>query len=75
MNCTRQCVLSIILFMLIVAISCQFRVEATRLLQEDFASVGKGYHAKYSLYESSKYKMAYFLERLSSGPSDGGGGN
>lgn len=67
----------IILFVLVITISCQVRVEGrTRMLQEDFANTGNSYSlSKYPLSDWTKHRMAYLLERLASGPSDGGGGN
>lgn len=65
--------LSSILIVLVVAISCGIQVEATRVLHEDFASMGKNDFSIHPLFDRAKYNMVYLLGRLASGPSDGAG--
>jgi hypothetical protein len=62
----------LIIFIISVAIFSHARVEATRVLAEDFA--GANHLETYSsIYEKAKHSMAYWLERLPSGPSPGDG--
>ncbi|GAB4825573.1 hypothetical protein Ancab_008447 [Ancistrocladus abbreviatus] len=51
-------------------------VSAMRLLSEDFNGV-KDDFSKYNshVYEIAKHNLAYWVQRLSSGPSDGGAGH
>ncbi|KAE8076601.1 hypothetical protein FH972_015238 [Carpinus fangiana] len=60
----------LIIFVISVAILSHARVEAARVL----ASANQ--LETYSfVYEGAKLNMAYWLERLSSGPSNGGDGH
>lgn len=63
------------LLVLVISISCQFRVEAARVLQGDFVPTGNNYISMYPLYEKAKDQMAYLFERLASAPSGRGGGH
>ncbi|KAB1225303.1 hypothetical protein CJ030_MR1G008994 [Morella rubra] len=63
----------LIIFVVSAAILSFSRVEATRpLLCEDFASANQP-ETYSSIYQNAKDSMACWLERLSSGPSDGSG--
>ncbi|KAB1219426.1 hypothetical protein CJ030_MR3G001091 [Morella rubra] len=64
-----------IIFVILVAIACHSGgVDATRVLNEDFA--GAGHLQKYSaVYEKAKHTMANWLQRLPSGPSPRGPGH
>ena len=42
---------------------------------EDFASDNNGISNYPSVYQNAKYNMAFWLEQLVSGPSDGGAGH
>ncbi|CAK9149526.1 unnamed protein product, partial [Ilex paraguariensis] len=58
----------------VVAIAGQVRVEAKRILSEDFA--GANHLASYpSMYEYAKETLSCWLERLASGPSPRGPGH
>ncbi|KAE8076600.1 hypothetical protein FH972_015237 [Carpinus fangiana] len=60
----------LIIFVIYVAILSHPRVEAARVLPSaDHADVVETYS---SVYEKAKLNMAYWLERLPSGPSPGG---
>ncbi|XWS35321.1 hypothetical protein CRYUN_Cryun21dG0115900 [Craigia yunnanensis] len=61
----------LIIFVISVAIFSQVRVEATRVLAEDFA---KANHLETysSVYENAKFTMSCWLERLASVPSPRG---
>ncbi|KAG7996508.1 hypothetical protein I3843_01G163700 [Carya illinoinensis] len=74
MNFRRTSTLFIVIFVITVAIMMSHaRVEATRVLFEDFSSVN---HLETQLfYEKAKHTMASWLERLPSGPSDRGAGH
>ncbi|EEF27866.1 conserved hypothetical protein, partial [Ricinus communis] len=52
----------------------QVRVEATRVLPEDFASTNH-LETYSSVYEKAKSHMSCWLERLASGPSPRGRGH
>ncbi|KAE8718318.1 hypothetical protein F3Y22_tig00110015pilonHSYRG00150 [Hibiscus syriacus] len=68
--------LSTLLIILVIsaAISSRVRVQATRVLGEDFA---KANHLETysSVYEKAKFTMSCWLERLASGPSPKGPGH
>ncbi|KAE8076617.1 hypothetical protein FH972_015254 [Carpinus fangiana] len=69
----RKSITLLIIFVIVVAIfdhGC--RVEASRVLSEDFASVNH-LHTYSSFYDKAKRNMAFWLERLPSGPSPGAG--
>ncbi|CAK9148807.1 unnamed protein product [Ilex paraguariensis] len=58
----------------VVAITSPVRVEATRVLSEDFG--GANHLASYpSMYEHAKETLSCWLERLASGPSPRGPGH
>ncbi|KAG8655405.1 hypothetical protein MANES_04G047561v8 [Manihot esculenta] len=64
----------LVIFFILVAVLRQVRVEATRVLQEDFAT--ENHLETYSLvYEKAKNTMACWLESLASGPSHKGPGH
>ncbi|KAB1219433.1 hypothetical protein CJ030_MR3G001083 [Morella rubra] len=64
----------LIIFFISVAILSHAGIEATRVLSEDFA--GANHLEKYSsIYKEAKHSMAYWLERLPSGPSPRGAGH
>ena len=64
----------LIIFVVCVALLSQTGVEATRVLSEDFGSAN--HLEEYSsIYERAKHTMAYWLERLPSGPSPSGPGH
>ncbi|CAK9149525.1 unnamed protein product, partial [Ilex paraguariensis] len=55
----------------VVVITSQVRIEATRVLFEEFA--GANHLASYpSMYEHAKETLSCWLERLASGPSPRG---
>ncbi|GMI70537.1 Precursor of PAMP-induced peptide 1 [Hibiscus trionum] len=64
----------LIIFLISVAISSRVRVEATRVLGEDFAKANN-LEAYSSVYEKAKFTMSCWLERLASGPSPKGPGH
>ncbi|KAE8076609.1 hypothetical protein FH972_015246 [Carpinus fangiana] len=68
----RKAITLLIIFVISVAILIHARVEAARVLSEDF---GGAIHleAYSSIYERAKHSMAYWMERLPSGPSPGDG--
>jgi len=67
---------SIMLFVIVAAaISSQLHVEATRVLPGDVVNGENDDIAMYPFYKTVKYNMAFWLQRLASGPSGGGGGN
>ncbi|KAH7859114.1 hypothetical protein Vadar_031720 [Vaccinium darrowii] len=70
----RRETLSLVVFVMFVAILCHAHVEATRVLQEDFASTNH-LATDSSVYEKAKLTMACWLERLASGPSPRGRGH
>jgi hypothetical protein len=62
----------LIIFVISVAIFSHARVEAARVLSEDFGSANH-LETYSSIYEKAKQSMAYWLERLPTGPSPGDG--
>ncbi|KAK4566484.1 hypothetical protein RGQ29_002653 [Quercus rubra] len=67
--------LTLLLFFVIsMAILSQTGVKATRVLCEDFSNANH-LEPYSSVYEKAKYTMASWLQRLPSGPSDGGSGH
>jgi hypothetical protein len=70
MNSTKTITLSIIV-VIFAAILNDAGVEAIRVLAKDFAT--SNHLDAYSFYEKAKHNMAYWLERLPSGPSPGAG--
>ncbi|KAK8510440.1 hypothetical protein V6N13_100461 [Hibiscus sabdariffa] len=71
---TRKLTTLLIIFIISVAISSQVRVEAARVLGEDFAKANH-LEAYSSVYEKAKLTMSCWLERLASGPSPRGPGH
>uniref|UniRef100_A0A7N2MSK8 Uncharacterized protein n=1 Tax=Quercus lobata TaxID=97700 RepID=A0A7N2MSK8_QUELO len=70
--------LTLLLFFVIsMAILTQTGVKATRVLCEDFSNANhlEPYSSYSSVYEKAKHTMASWLQRLPSGPSDGGSGH
>ncbi|KAB1219429.1 hypothetical protein CJ030_MR3G001088 [Morella rubra] len=64
----------LIIFFISVAILSHVGIEATRVLSQDFA--GSNHVEKYSsIYKEAKHTIAYWLERLPSGPSPRGAGH
>ena len=75
MNLLSNHSLFILSVVLILVISNEFKVDATRVLQGDFAKMESIKISAYPLYQKTRYEITYLLERLASGPSGGGGGN
>ena len=68
----------VILFVICVAILIRGGVEATRVLSEDFGnanSLQTDSQTDSPIYVKAKDIMAYWLQRLPSGPSPGGEGH
>ncbi|GMH19778.1 hypothetical protein Nepgr_021619 [Nepenthes gracilis] len=67
---------SIFVLILLVALAAFLGVSTARPLPE-FMGVGNGnsnnWSAHGSVYEMTKHSLEYWLQRLSSGPSDGAG--
>jgi hypothetical protein len=61
----------LIIFVIFAAVLNDAGVKAIRVLSEDF--VTSNHLDTYSFYEKAKHNMAYWLERLPSGPSPGAG--
>ena len=74
MSFTRATTVLVILF-ISVAILSQVRVEAARVLADDFAGANHLETYSSSVYEKAKSTMACWLERLASGPSPRGPGH
>ncbi|KAE8076614.1 hypothetical protein FH972_015251 [Carpinus fangiana] len=72
MNFRKSITLLIILVIFMAIFDHGCRVEASRVLSEDFAS-SNHLDTYSSIYEKAKRNMAFWLERLPSGPSPGGG--
>ncbi|EEF26615.1 conserved hypothetical protein [Ricinus communis] len=70
MSLSRTATLLVVLF-ISVAILSQVRVEAIRVLADDFASANH-LESYSSVYDKAKSTMACWLERLASGPSPKG---
>ncbi|KAK9997426.1 hypothetical protein SO802_022112 [Lithocarpus litseifolius] len=64
----------LIFFVICVAILSHAGVEATRVLFEDFGNANQ-LETHSHIYVKAKDIMAYWLQRLSSGPSPGGEGH
>ena len=64
----------LIIFVICVAILSHGGVEATRVLSEDFGNANS-LQTDSPIYVKAKDIMAYWLQRLPSGPSDGGEGH
>nr|POF03237.1 hypothetical protein CFP56_55575 [Quercus suber] len=64
----------LIIFVISMAILSHTGVNARRLLCEDFVSANR-LERYSSVYEKAKNTMASWLERLPSGPSNGGSGH
>ncbi|GAB4825542.1 hypothetical protein Ancab_008416 [Ancistrocladus abbreviatus] len=62
-------VLTIILAVIVVTIS---NVSAARLLSEDFNGIKDDFSKYNYVYETAKYNLTYWIQRLSSGSSGGG---
>jgi hypothetical protein len=68
----RKAITLLIVFVIFVAILNDARVEASRVLSDNFASAN--HLDTYStFYDKAKSNMAYWLERLPSGQSPGAG--
>ena len=66
----------LLIFVIVVAILSHTGVKATRVLCEDFASANHlDIDTSTSVYAKAKYTMAGWLQRLPSGPSNGGSGH
>ena len=70
----RRTTTILIIFCVCVAVLSQTGVEAIRVLSQDFGSANH-LEAYSSIYERAKHTMAYWLERLPSGPSPSGPGH
>uniref|UniRef100_A0A7N2MSL8 Transmembrane protein n=1 Tax=Quercus lobata TaxID=97700 RepID=A0A7N2MSL8_QUELO len=64
----------LIIFVICVAILSQVGVEATRVLSEDFGN-GNQLKTHSPIYVKAKEIMAYWLQKLPSGPSPPGEGH
>ena len=64
----------VIIFVICVAILSHSGVEATRVLSEDFGDANS-FETGSPIYVKAKDIMAYWLQRLPSGPSPGGEGH
>ena len=64
----------LIIFVICVAILSHGGVEATRVLSEDFGNANS-FESGSSIYVKANDIMAYWLQRLPSGPSPGGEGH
>ena len=62
------------IFVILMVLSCQTGVEAARALKEDFASVNQ-HQTSSAIYEKPKYTMEFWLPKLPSGPSPSGPGH
>ncbi|OAY37775.1 hypothetical protein MANES_11G128100v8 [Manihot esculenta] len=62
------------IFLILVGVFGQVKVEATRVLPEDFAAANH-LESYSSVYEKAKSAMGCWLERLASGPSPKGPGH
>ena len=62
------------IFVILMVLSCQTGVEAVRALKEDFASVNQ-HQTSSAIYEKAKYTMEFWLPKLPSGPSPSGPGH
>jgi len=65
----------VIIIAVFMAIFSLCLVSEARPLMEDFASDNNGISNYPSVYQNAKYNMAFWLEQLVSGPSDGGAGH
>ena len=65
----------LIIFVICVAILSHAGVDATRVLFEDFGNANDQLETQSHIYVKVKDIMAYWLQRLSSGPSSGGEGH
>lgn len=63
-----------IIFVICVAILSHAGVEATRVLFEDFGNANQ-LETQSDIYAKAKDIMAYWFQRLPSGPSPGGEGH
>ncbi|KAG2721890.1 hypothetical protein I3843_02G087700 [Carya illinoinensis] len=75
MNCRKTCTFLIIFVVITMAILSNARVEASRVLSEDFAGANRLVDMHSTTYEKAKQTVASWLERLPSGPSDRGAGH
>ncbi|GMH19771.1 hypothetical protein Nepgr_021613 [Nepenthes gracilis] len=74
MRFDRRC--SILVLILLVALAAFSSIGAARPLPEDLKVANansNGLSVHDSVFETTKHNIAYWLQRLSSGPSDGGG--
>ena len=70
MSFTRSNTTVLIVLVIFVTIISQVQVEGARMLSEEFKITTSSY-----VYEKAKFTMAYWLERLASGPSPRGPGH
>ncbi|KAE8076615.1 hypothetical protein FH972_015252 [Carpinus fangiana] len=68
----RKTITLLIIFVIFAAILNDAMVEASRVLSEDFAKANH-LDTYSSIYGKAKRSMAYWLERLPTGPSPGAG--
>ena len=74
MGFVKTSTIMMMIVVILVAISYHSGVEATRVLNEDFASGNQ--HQTYSaIYEKAKFTMEFWLQKLPSGPSPSGPGH
>jgi hypothetical protein len=74
MNFRKSTATLLIIFVIFAAILNHARVESSRVLSEDFVTANHlDTYSSFSIYEKAKHSMAYWLERLPSGPSPGAG--
>ena len=74
MSFTRSSTTFLIILVIFVTIIGQVHVEGARMLSEEFKSATDLTTSSY-VYENAKFTMAYWLERLASGPSPKGPGH
>ena len=74
MSFTRSSTTFLIILVIFVTIIGQVHVEGARMLSEEFKSATDLTTSSY-VYEKAKFTMAYWLERLASGPSPKGPGH
>ncbi|KAK9725151.1 hypothetical protein RND81_05G125500 [Saponaria officinalis] len=64
-----------ITIVLLFAVSTLFSHCDARPLLNDHSPLGDGGVTAVNVYETAKYNLAFWLQRLASGPSDGGAGH
>ncbi|GMH20632.1 hypothetical protein Nepgr_022473 [Nepenthes gracilis] len=66
----------VLVLFLIVALAAFLRISAARPLSGEFGGANEESSSAYdSVYEMATQNLAFWLQRLSSGPSGGGGGH